>query len=247
YPVRDQAGRGMALRRRRAGGMRREAAAERHRPLRDAVDLRVAAEERRRDEGSALERLGVAERRRDRVEPRALARDRRQGRGPEHGGDVLHLQLARVHVEHDPAALEQVQHALRREQRLLRVPRAREPDDEPVARELVRPHALDGRDVLEPRAPYGRGEQQQEAGGAHQKGHIQSNRRWTSGVPVGSLTMPTPWYITRASARRVDGTELSVATSSGRTVPESSITWFSPFNVTTLLPRTCRLPLGSTA
>ena len=151
----EDRGRRVALLRRRPGGARREAAAERDRPLRHGVDLPVGSEERCGEERPALQALRVPERGDLGVDPVPLPRKGRQRRRYAHRCDVLDLQLARVHVEREAAPAEHVQHALHGEDRLLAVAGAVETGDQAVAGELVRADTFDRRDVLEPRGRCG--------------------------------------------------------------------------------------------
>ena len=139
----------------RPGG---ESAAERYRPLRHRIYLPVGPDERRQEERAALKALRVAERRDLHVDPAPLPRERRQRRRHAHRRDVLDLQLPRVDVQREPLPAEHVEDALHREDRLLAVARPVQAGDDPVAPQLVRPHALDRRDVLDARRGRRRGE-----------------------------------------------------------------------------------------
>ena len=129
-------------------------AADRHRALRDRVDIAVGAEQRRDQQRAALQAFGVAQRRDRDVDARALRAEGRQVRGHHHGGDVAGAQRLAADVDAEP-----LQHRL---QRLLgegdvvqRVAGAVEADDQAVADELVLAYAFDAREVLDPRGGAG--------------------------------------------------------------------------------------------
>ena len=112
------------------------------RALGDRIDLAVGAEERRDEQGAALQRLRVAERRDGDVEARALGREGRQVRRHHHGGDVGGAQVRAAGV--DAEALEHRLQRLLGEGRVVEgVAGAVEADHEAVADELVLAHALD--------------------------------------------------------------------------------------------------------
>ena len=119
-------------------------------PCADRVDVAVGAEQRRHQQGAALQALGVADRRDGDVDARALRAEGRQVGRHHHGGDVAGAQRLAADVD-----AEAFQHRL---QRLLgerdvveRVAGAVEADDEAVADQLVLPHALDAREILDAR------------------------------------------------------------------------------------------------
>ena len=125
-------------------------AADRDRALRHRIDVAVGAEQRRHQQGAALQALGVAERRDGDVDAGALGAERRQVGGHHHGRDVAGAELGAADVDAEP-----LQHRL---QRLLgegdvveRVAGAVEADDEAVADQLVLAHALDVGEVLDAR------------------------------------------------------------------------------------------------
>ena len=119
-------------------------------PCADRIDVAVGAEQRRDQQRSALQALGVAQRRDGDVDARALRAEGRQVGGDHDGRDVAGAQRLAADVD-----AEAFQHRL---QRLLgerdvveRVAGAVEADDEAVADQLVLPHALDAGEVLDAR------------------------------------------------------------------------------------------------
>src|SRR5690606_4003431 len=160
---------------------------------------------------------------------------------------------------------EHVSQALRGERRLRRlVAGAVEADDETVTDELVRTHAGDGSEILDPLlGARGEREREQHAerrGAAHarseaahdgrkqtQSGHsgLEKKRLNQPGM-LDDATTPVPPYATWASATCVDSTVLSGAISTGRTMPRRRM-YSSPWLIRThFSPCTTRLPFGST-
>jgi hypothetical protein len=146
-------------------------AADRHRTLRHRIDLAVRAHQRRDQQRAALQALGVAERADRHVDPRTMARARRQGSRHHHGGDVVGLHVGAADV--DAQALQHSFQALASERRIAqRITGAGQADHQAVADQHVVAHALEVGDVLDARAGLGRG-------GAHdgeQGGNDRSNQ-----------------------------------------------------------------------
>ena len=128
--------------------------ADRERALPDRIDIAVGAEQRRDQQRAALQAFRVAHRRDGDVDARALRPEGGQVGGHHDGCDVAGAQRLAADVD-----AEALQHRL---QRLLgegdvveRVAGAVEADDEAVADELVLAHALDAREILDPRGGVG--------------------------------------------------------------------------------------------
>ncbi len=125
-------------------------AADRQRALRDRIDIAVGAEQRRDQQRAAFEALGVAHGGGGDVDAGALGGERRQVGGDHDGGDVAGADLLAADIDAKP-----FQHRLQRllgERRVVeRVAGAVEPDDEPIADQLVLPHALDIGEVFDAR------------------------------------------------------------------------------------------------
>jgi hypothetical protein len=152
----------------------------------------LAPEQRRHEEGAALERGRVAEGADRDVHARALAREGRQRRRHHHGRDVLGAQAAGDVAGVDAEALEHRDDALLGEGGVVeRVARAVEADDEAVSDQLVLTDALEVGDVLDPGARAGVGGEAGgeagredhgglEAGEAEEEGHASLHSAGTS-------------------------------------------------------------------
>ena len=148
-------------------------AADGERALRHGIDVAVGAEQRRDQQGAALQALGIAERRDGDVDAGALGAEGRQVGGDHHGGDVAGA---------DGRAADVDAHALQhRLQRLLGegdvvegVAGAVEADHQAVADQLVLAHAFDIGEILDAGGRGGRGAGQGDAQQQRQHRHAKA-------------------------------------------------------------------------
>ena len=174
--VRDAPGRRRAL----GHGLRAAArgeAADRDGALRHGIDLAVGAEQRRDEQGAALQALGVAQGVDRDVELGALAGERLERRRHHDRGDVVGVELGQTVARVDAEALQHADQALLGERRLVeRVAGAVQADHQAVADQEVLAHPLEIGDVLDAR--FGA---RARAGRQHHHGQRQGRRRAAGG------------------------------------------------------------------
>jgi hypothetical protein len=116
-------------------------------PLSHGIDVPVVTTHRRSDEGPAREALSVTHTAHRDVEAIAVTREGGELGGHHDGRDVTEQEPSGVDADVEPR--EERGDRLHGEANLLRVTRAVETDDEPIAKELVSADAPDVSDVLE--------------------------------------------------------------------------------------------------
>ncbi len=158
--VGDAADRGHALGDAGGRAFGREAA-DRQGALSHRIDVAVGAEQGGDQQGAALQALGIAERGDGDVDPGALGAERRKIAGDHHGGDVAGADGGAADVDAH-AFQHRLQRLLGERNVVQRIAGAVEADDEAVTDQLILAHALDVREILDPRRRAGRSVQQQQ-------------------------------------------------------------------------------------
>ncbi|MPL60908.1 hypothetical protein SDC9_06471 [bioreactor metagenome] len=167
---RGDGARGRHAARHRRGLARRRDPAGDDGALGDGVNLAVCRLQRCHHQRAAEQAFRVADRRDRHVDLAARSREGREGGSHQNGSDVLRPELLAGHV--DPQTFEDVRHDLFGEGGVAEpVAGAVEPDDQPVADEIVAAHAIDFDQILDPDRGRLHGKRQEQQDDQGEKAH----------------------------------------------------------------------------